>query len=209
MASDQPKQSNALGRVLSSSKTQDGEIISSSPDQLDSGDEKKGAGTAAHSSQKRKSTRFSDNQGDAILPTKPTPKRSSKQRTSTVISSRSAASSVAEPPWDKQYVMSFDGGGIRGYSSLLVVRRLMTEIMREEKDHGESAGTSYHPLDYVPSRDNSISIEKQGNQNGSGKKPLSPEEQTEREERSKYLPCHYFDYVGGTSTGGLVGMYDF
>lgn len=23
-------------------------------------------------------------------------------------------------------------------------------------------------------------------------------------EKSKYLPCHYFDYIGGTSTGGSV-----
>lgn len=25
-------------------------------------------------------------------------------------------------------------------------------------------------------------------------------------EKSKYLPCHYFDYIGGTSTGGSVAL---
>lgn len=70
-------------------------------------------------------------------------------------------------------------------------------------DHNESAETSYYPLNYVPSRDNSISTEKKSNQSGNGKEPLSPEE-AERQQRSRYLPCHYFDYIGGTSTGGLV-----
>jgi Patatin-like phospholipase len=99
--------------------------------------------------------------------------------------------------------MCTDGGGIRGYSSLLIVRRLMTKIMHVEREHKDSAETSYHPLNYIPSRDNSISTEKLSNQDGSGKEPLSSEE-IERQQRSQYLPCHYFDYIGGTSTGGLV-----
>jgi hypothetical protein len=37
------------------------------------------------------------------------------------------------------------------------------------------------------------------------KQEISEEEQaqaTARKTRSEYLPCHYFDYIGGTSTGG-------
>jgi hypothetical protein len=33
---------------------------------------------------------------------------------------------------------------------------------------------------------------------------VSAEEAKSRETRSNYLPCHYFDYIGGTSTGGCV-----
>lgn len=42
-------------------------------------------------------------------------------------------------------------------------------------------------------------------------RPASPADSVDkalREEmtktQGKYLPCHYFDYIGGTSTGGLV-----
>lgn len=63
-------------------------------------------------------------------------------------------------------MLSIDGGGIRGYSSLLILQKLMEEIsiremaMKEESENDE---------DFAP---------------------------------GKLLPCHYFDYMYGTSTGG-------
>ncbi|OCK74100.1 hypothetical protein K432DRAFT_247363, partial [Lepidopterella palustris CBS 459.81] len=57
-----------------------------------------------------------------------------------------------------------DGGGMRGYSSLLILRALMEKIIILEQN---------------------------------------PPEGFERT-RQNYLPCHYFDYIGGTSTGGQV-----
>ena len=47
----------------------------------------------------------------------------------------------------------------------------------------ESAESSFHPLPYQPNFNN-------------GRRSVIDVE------RCKYLPCHYFDYIGGTSTGG-------
>jgi hypothetical protein len=40
--------------------------------------------------------------------------------------------------------------------------------------------------------------------NGINNTEVEFQEATARAMRSKYLPCHYFDYMGGTSTGGWV-----
>ena len=58
-----------------------------------------------------------------------------------------------------------DGGGIRGYSSLLILDALMTRVAVWEKT--------------INDRD------------------VRAEE---------LLPCHYFDYMWGTSTGGLIAI---
>jgi hypothetical protein len=55
-----------------------------------------------------------------------------------------------------------DGGGIRGYSSLLIMERLMDEIGRIK----------------------------------------SPTETDDHYGSTRLRPCHYFDYMFGTSTGG-------
>ena len=59
--------------------------------------------------------------------------------------------------------MSVDGGGIRGYSSLLILDALMKRVAHWEKE--------------LYNRD------------------VDP---------NQLLPCHYFDYLWGTSTGGFV-----
>jgi hypothetical protein len=44
-------------------------------------------------------------------------------------------------------------------------------------------------------------------QNGNGQEleqSPSAEDARNRQIRDRFLPCHYFDYVGGTSTGGCV-----
>ena len=87
-----------------------------------------------------------------------------------------------------------DGGGIRGYSALLILQELMKAIGRRERTHPDgTANSSYYPL--MPP-------------------PKTPEETAKRRmdnvaedcvtESSPWLPCHYFDYMAGTSTGGYT-----
>ena len=60
--------------------------------------------------------------------------------------------------------MVIDGGGIRGYSSLLILNALMQRVAFWEEKLG---------------------------------KKFNAEE---------LLPCHYFDFIWGTSTGGLIAI---
>ncbi len=68
-----------------------------------------------------------------------------------------------------------DDGGVRGYSTLLILDEIMEAIIRREKSYPDSpAESSYHPL--VPPTAN------------------------------LWLPCHYFDYIGGIGSGGLIAI---
>ncbi|KAF2859516.1 FabD/lysophospholipase-like protein [Piedraia hortae CBS 480.64] len=79
---------------------------------------------------------------------------------------RSWARSVDDPWWP--CILTLDGGGIRGYSSLLILSELMHEVWLWEQQ-------------------------------------LDREEGIVREVVEKdLLPCHYFDFMYGTSTGGLI-----
>ena len=72
-------------------------------------------------------------------------------------------------------VSATDGGGIRGYSSLLIVQRLMHYVAQCERRLQDEEGP-------VP---------------GSSRSHFDEDE---------LLPCHYFDYMYGTSTGGLISV---
>lgn len=66
-----------------------------------------------------------------------------------------------------------DGGGVRAFASLLMLRELMNCIETEERNSevkNSSSADSPH---------------------------LS-----ESPHPGEFLPCHYFDIIGGTSTGG-------
>lgn len=69
--------------------------------------------------------------------------------------------------------MNPDGGGIRGYSTLLILEQLMREVSHWEKKLEEEEG-------HIPG---------------------APERNFDVDE---LLPCHYFDFMYGTSTGGLI-----
>ena len=98
--------------------------------------------------------------------------------------------------------MGADGGGIRGFSSLLILRRLM-EYIEEMEVNGyggaetgadtqwKAADSSYHPH---PWEDPATEAGDTCGSSAAGKQTVTI--------TSRYLPCHYFDYVGGTSTGG-------
>ncbi|KAI1850224.1 hypothetical protein JX266_004082 [Neoarthrinium moseri] len=84
-------------------------------------------------------------------------------------------------PWLKKAALSFDGGGIRGYWSLLALKALMEEVQKVEKERDEGTHSSFAPC-AEPERVSHL----------------------RSEEYTHFLPCHYFDYIGGTSTGALI-----
>ncbi|KAF8535195.1 acyl transferase/acyl hydrolase/lysophospholipase [Trichophaea hybrida] len=77
----------------------------------------------------------------------------------------------------KQYILSLDGGGIRAYSSLLVLKALMEKIAQLENETPH--------------------LRTQSNNDDTS---------THRIDDNLPLPCHYFDYIFGTGTGGLLAI---
>ena len=63
----------------------------------------------------------------------------------------------------------------------------MDKIAELERRNPDAALTSFHPLSPLPRLTPSNSS--------------ADSDQTEAEP-SQWLPCHYFDYMAGTSTGG-------
>ena len=100
----------------------------------------------------------------------------------------STESSIAtvddDSPWTKRTILTLDGGGVRGISSLLILRDLMREISKQERELDSDATSSAYSswFNFEPLPNNSVI------------------------RSMDYLPCHYFDYIAGTSTGGLIAI---
>ena len=130
--------------------------------------------------------------------------------------------------WNKKAVISFgtrasirhqdqdtdevaDGGGIRGLGSLLILRELMNKIGDEERSRGgPEAESSFAPHAYRPMLNQSshtdadvdTPLPPSGNGNPIEPDDIVPTPTHEVPDSSLFLPCHYFDYAAGTSTGG-------
>jgi hypothetical protein len=90
------------------------------------------------------------------------------------------------------------------------MRHLMKMVAEIETDDSsavsESATSSYHPEEFIPCVDNGSNTER--TTTNSNESPLPEQRGCSNggncEEVCRFLPCHYFDYIGGTSTGGYV-----
>ena len=84
-----------------------------------------------------------------------------------------------ESPWARKTILTLDGGGVRGISSLLILKELMKRVGNKEQELDKNArSSSYSPLS----------------------------RSTFRAADAEHLPCHYFDCIAGTSTGGLIAI---
>lgn len=151
--------------------------------------------------------------------------------------------------WTRKLIFAQDGGGIRGYSSLLVIQKLMDYIVAEELEQHKRDGSyengneelfqaerfsSYDPLPFpsdpsvIESSDSDDDLKEIEYEDFIIRRWLSKRRKAKFESirertsgsemngekgnhravartlRSKYLPCHYFDYMCGTSTGGYA-----
>ncbi|KAH7629751.1 hypothetical protein B0T09DRAFT_247754, partial [Sordaria sp. MPI-SDFR-AT-0083] len=138
----------------------------------------------------------------------------------TLHSSLSARLRVTTTPWATRNILTLDGGGIKGYSSLILLRSLMREVAAIETSLSPPAFSSADPTGndnyyftefdeylYGPGTENpesELAVKfREGRIKVGDLKVEVPEEVLRRGE---YLPAHYFDYIAGTSVGGLIAI---
>jgi hypothetical protein len=67
-----------------------------------------------------------------------------------------------------------DGGGVRGYSTLLIIQELMKLCKTFEQRDDPGITSSYHPIPFQTSQGSVMRTTRSG----------------------QFLPVHYFDYIG-------------
>ncbi|KAH7323806.1 acyl transferase/acyl hydrolase/lysophospholipase [Rhexocercosporidium sp. MPI-PUGE-AT-0058] len=107
--------------------------------------------------------------------------------------------------WVTQAVLTFDGGGIRGYGSLLVMRELMRHIGAEERRLDSRTTSSFYPGIYKPTNIKPAEDSRPPTVDRRSSSIFATSTES-LEDADLFLPCHYFTYVGGTSTGGLISI---
>ncbi|KAL9624607.1 MAG: hypothetical protein Q9160_001272 [Pyrenula sp. 1 TL-2023] len=107
--------------------------------------------------------------------------------------------------WQKCTLLSLDGGGVRGYWTLLVLNNLIELIAYIEQNRDENvpvdeeAGHSFYPEKWPNHVSRKISDEERIRIRDNER--VQTEEFKALDANRRYLPCHYFDYICGSSTG--------
>ena len=104
---------------------------------------------------------------------------------------------------DTRVVLSLDGGGVRGLSTLLILRSLMKMIATIETNRWPVASTSADSPQ-IEKRRVAEEFQKLRRKLDRGHGSVEGYGHSEDSLTANFLPCHYFDYIAGTSTGGLI-----
>lgn len=122
--------------------------------------------------------------------------------------------------FNQSLIMFLDGGGVRGYTTLLLLGKLMDAIDKIERSESSSSEDPdlpwmNRPLDKLSlSRSSSYSSispvhmirRLSGFQTQGNPAAIRITQQQAHKRKHRYLPCHYFDYVFGSGTGGWVNL---
>lgn len=131
---------------------------------------------------------------------------------------------VSLHPSPQSLTRNADGGGVRGYAQLIILKALMDKVAELERtrfdDNGNRVQSSFHPIPLEDVKQKKRSINGHGprsrtgdlsnghtnghaKQNGNGKgKEVETDSSSEEESFAQFYPYHYFDWIAGTSTGG-------
>jgi hypothetical protein len=96
---------------------------------------------------------------------------------------------------------------------LLILRELMSKVAKLEREADPDATTSFYPSEYKPRRSNTAeNLPKAEIVDDTDETQLDLQRAHSRmpvstpidglKDSHLFLPCHYFTYIGGTSTGG-------
>ncbi|KAK7180469.1 phosphorylase superfamily protein [Paraphaeosphaeria sporulosa] len=111
------------------------------------------------------------------------------------LSRRETTATIASRDWQEQNILSLDGGGIRGYWTLLVLEKLMEYIGERERLEEEQGSTAdLHSFLPNPEPANVTQCN------------IDPNTSVRYTAAVKFLPCHYFDFICGSSTGSLIAI---
>ncbi|KAL2693380.1 acyl transferase/acyl hydrolase/lysophospholipase [Phyllosticta citricarpa] len=122
-------------------------------------------------------------------------------------------------PWARKTILALDGGGIKGYSQLLIEKRLMYKAEQIERGfvpgHDVSDPDPKRPQYYAPNdsseyyRWNPRPLRPLSERQARALEPTDVLDESVKRtfsgdyEATDFKPHHYFDYCVGTSTGGL------
>ena len=94
-----------------------------------------------------------------------------------------------------------DGGGIRGYWTLLVLQKLMEKIAAIEEQSDDRAFHSFEPIPRPRNVSQVILTEQERQHIERRYRNYDDDDPRRVPSNQRYLPCHYFDLIGGSSTG--------